>query len=68
MSASRNPQSIDSSRAPEPVGAYPHAKRVGDFVFLSGIGPRERGTARIPADGIVGTISESAGFAITPPA
>lgn len=42
------PQSINSSRAPEPVGAYPHAKRVGDLVFLSGIGPRERGTARIP--------------------
>lgn len=42
------PVSITSSRAPEPVGAYPHAKRVGDLVFLSGIGPRERGTARIP--------------------
>jgi len=48
MSAPTNPTSIESSRAPEPVGAYPHAKRVGDLVFLSGIGPRERGSKRIP--------------------
>ena len=39
-----------SSRAPEPVGAFPHAKRVGDFLFLSGIGPRKRGAKEIPAD------------------
>lgn len=39
---------IVSSRAPEPVGAFPHAKRVGDFLFLSGIGPRTRGTNAIP--------------------
>jgi len=37
-----------SHRAPEPVGAYPHAKRVGNFVFLSGIGPRKRGSKEIP--------------------
>ena len=37
-----------SSRAPEPVGAYPHAKRVGDLLFLSGVGPRERGQKTIP--------------------
>jgi len=37
-----------SSRAPEPVGAFPHAKRVGDLLFLSGIGPRKRGTKDIP--------------------
>ena len=37
-----------SSRAPEPVGAYPHAKRVGNLLFLSGIGPRKRGTKQIP--------------------
>jgi 2-aminomuconate deaminase len=41
---------VVSSRAPEPVGAFPHAKRVGDFLFLSGIGPRKRGTKEIPAD------------------
>ncbi len=37
-----------SSRAPEPVGLYPHARRVGDLLFLSGVGPRERGTRKIP--------------------
>lgn len=39
---------IDSSRAPEPVGLYPHARRVGNLLFLSGVGPRERGTKIIP--------------------
>jgi 2-aminomuconate deaminase len=37
-----------SSYAPEPVGPYPHARRVGDLLFLSGVGPRERGTKNIP--------------------
>jgi 2-aminomuconate deaminase len=40
--------SIHSSKAPEPVGLYPHAKRVGNLLFLSGVGPRERGTKKIP--------------------
>lgn len=40
--------SINSDRAPEPVGSYPHAKRVGDLLFLSGIGPRRRGSKEIP--------------------
>lgn len=39
---------VDSKRAPEPVGLYPHARRVGNLLFLSGIGPRERGTKKIP--------------------
>jgi 2-aminomuconate deaminase len=39
---------ITSSKAPEPVGAYPHARRVGDLLFLSGVGPREKGTKKIP--------------------
>ena len=39
---------IVSHRAPEPVGAYPHAKRGGNLVFLSGIGPRQRGVKAIP--------------------
>lgn len=39
---------VVSNRAPEPVGAFPHAKRVGDLLFLSGIGPRKRGTKEIP--------------------
>ena len=41
-------KSFESSRAPEPVGAFPHAKRVGNFLFLSGIGPRMRGSKEIP--------------------
>ena len=40
--------SIESSKAPEPVGHYPHARRVGDLLFLSGVGPRERGNKAIP--------------------
>ena len=40
-------KSFESSRAPEPVGAFPHAKRVGDLLFLSGIGPRVRGSKEI---------------------
>ncbi len=39
---------INSNRAPEPVGAYPHARRVGNLLFLSGVGPRQRGSAEIP--------------------
>lgn len=41
-------QSFESARAAEPVGAFPHAKRVGDLLFLSGIGPRVRGSKEIP--------------------
>jgi 2-aminomuconate deaminase len=39
---------FESSRAPEPVGAFPHAKRVNHVLFLSGIGPRVRGSKEIP--------------------
>jgi 2-aminomuconate deaminase len=39
---------FQSSRAPEPVGSYPHARRVGNLLFLSGIGPRKRGSREIP--------------------
>jgi len=42
------PDDVHSLRAPEPVGAFPHAKRVGPLLFLSGIGPRVRGTSEIP--------------------
>jgi len=41
-------QSFESKRAAEPVGAFPHAKRVGNLLFLSGIGPRVRGSKEIP--------------------
>jgi 2-aminomuconate deaminase len=40
--------SLNSDKAPEPVGAYPHARRVGDLLFLSGVGPRKRGSKEIP--------------------
>ncbi len=43
-----NDDIINSSKAPEPVGLYPHARRVGNLLFLSGVGPRERGTKKIP--------------------
>ncbi len=38
----------NSSKAPEPVGLYPHARMVGNLLFLSGVGPRERGQKDIP--------------------
>lgn len=41
-------EKFNSQKAPEPVGLYPHARRVGDLLFLSGVGPRERGTKVIP--------------------
>ena len=41
-------QEIESSKAPEPVGLYPHARKVGNLLFLSGVGPREKGTKVIP--------------------
>ncbi len=41
-------EGIKSAKAPEPVGAYPHARKVGNLLFLSGVGPRERGTEKIP--------------------
>ncbi|HET6344042.1 MAG TPA: RidA family protein [Myxococcota bacterium] len=40
--------SVYASRAAEPVGRFPHARRVGNLLFLSGIGPRERGAKEIP--------------------
>lgn len=39
---------VHAKKAPEPVGPYPHARRVGDFLFLSGCGPRKPGTKEIP--------------------
>src|SRR3989475_4701100 len=53
-------ETFDSTRAPEPVGAFPHAKRVGELLFLSGIGPRVRGSKEIP-----GVTLDSAGNVIS---
>ncbi|MBT3583390.1 MAG: RidA family protein [Halobacteriovoraceae bacterium] len=41
-------EELNSSSAPDPVGAYPHAKKVGNLLFLSGVGPREKGKSQIP--------------------
>jgi 2-aminomuconate deaminase len=41
---------IQTSAAPRPVGAYPHARRVGELLFLSGIGPRTPGSDAIPGN------------------
>jgi len=42
------PEIRNSLKAPEPVGLYPHAKKVGNLLFLSGVGPRRRGSKEIP--------------------
>ena len=39
---------ITSENAPEPVGSYPHARKVDNLLFLSGVGPREKGKKEIP--------------------
>jgi len=41
-------ENFTSDRAPQAVGAFPHAKRVGNLLFLSGIGPRKRNSKTIP--------------------
>ena len=40
--------SVNTNSAPKPVGAYPHARKVGDLLYLSGVGPRQPGTNEIP--------------------
>lgn len=52
-------QDFSTTKAPEPVGPYPHCKRVGDFIFVSGMGPRKPGTKEIP-----GTVTDEAGRVI----
>jgi 2-aminophenol/2-amino-5-chlorophenol 1,6-dioxygenase alpha subunit len=59
MSSQEDPNVIRTERAPKPVGPYPHARRVGDFLFLSGIGPRKPGTGEIP-----GIVRDGAGSVI----
>src|SRR5437773_1151343 len=53
-------KTFESTRAPAPVGAFPHAKRVGNLLFLSGIGPRKRDSKKIP-----GVTLDSAGNIVT---
>lgn len=41
-------EKFNTDKAPAPVGLYPHARRVGNLLFLSGVGPRKPGTKEIP--------------------
>ena len=43
-----NGKKFNSDRAPQAVGLYPHARKVGNLVFLSGVGPRRVGQKKIP--------------------
>ena len=43
-----NGQKFNSDRAPKAVGLYPHARKVGNLLFLSGVGPRKAGQTNIP--------------------
>ena len=43
-----NREKFNSDRAPQAVGLYPHARRVGDILYLSGVGPRKAGQTDIP--------------------
>ena len=43
-------EGIRTDAAPAPVGAYPHARRVGNLLFLSGVGPRMPGTSQVPGN------------------
>ena len=52
--------SVRSNKAAEPVGPYPHARRVGSLLFISGMGPRKRGSALIP-----GLVLDSAGKVVS---
>ena len=45
-------QIINTKDAPKPVGAYPHARQVGELLFLSGVGPRQPNTDAIPGGAI----------------
>jgi 2-aminomuconate deaminase len=51
--------SIHAGAAPRPVGAYPHARRVGDLLLLSGIGPRDPGS-----DGVPGNVLDEKGHVL----
>ena len=43
-----NGEKFNSDRAPRAVGLYPHARKVGNLLFLSGVGPRKAGETNIP--------------------
>ena len=43
-----NGEKFNSDRAPKAVGLYPHARKIGNLLFLSGVGPRKIGQIEIP--------------------
>jgi 2-aminomuconate deaminase len=43
-----NGEKFNSDRAPGAVGLYPHARRIGNILYLSGVGPRKAGQTDIP--------------------
>lgn len=51
---------VNSAKAAEPLGPYSHARKAGGLLFLSGIGPRKRGTGDIP-----GSVLDAAGNVVT---
>ena len=51
---------VRAERAPKPVGAYPHARRVGNLLFLSGVGPRDAQT-----NAIIGNVYDANGTLIS---
>jgi 2-aminomuconate deaminase len=53
-------KTVHADDAPKPVGSYPHARRVGGLLFLSGIGPRDAAT-----DAILGNVHDAAGRLIS---
>lgn len=46
----RDTPGIDAGKAPRPVGSYPHARRVGSLLLMSGLGPRDPATNRVPGN------------------
>jgi len=42
------PEIIKTEKAAKPLGAYPHARKVGNLLFLSGIGSRSAIDNKIP--------------------
>lgn len=49
---------IHSENAPKAVGSYPHAFGVGDLIFVSGVGPRQKNTDEIPGGPIRGPMGQ----------
>lgn len=60
MASSKGQGIVVSRKAPKPVGAYPHARRVGNLLFLSGVGPRMPGSGAVP-----GTVFDADGNVIS---